>query len=71
MDANYKAWAAANPKLAAKVKPGQAGYEAINGKTSTTKATTDAPKSDALKISADSGKNFRTDIALLDKKKKK
>ena len=71
MDANYRAWAAANPKLAAKVKPGQAGYEAINGKTSTAKATTDAPKSDALKISADSGKNFRTDIALLDKKKKK
>ena len=71
MDANYKAWAAANPKLAAKVKPGQAGYEAINGKPAPAKETATPAKSDALKISADSGKNFRTDIALLDKKKKK
>ena len=31
MDANYKAWAKANPKLAKKVKKGQAGYKAING----------------------------------------
>jgi len=71
MNANYKAWAAANPKLAAKVKPGQAGYEAINGKPAPTKETAIPAKSDALKISADSGKNFRTDVALLDKKKKK
>jgi hypothetical protein len=71
MNANYKAWAAANPKLAAKVKPGQAGYEAINGKPAPTKEAASPAKSDALKISADSGKNFRTDISLLDKKKKK
>lgn len=71
MDANYKAWAAANPKLAAKVKPGQAGYEAINGKAAPTKEAASPAKSDALKISADSGKNFRTDIALLEKKIKK
>jgi hypothetical protein len=71
MNANYKAWAAANPKLAAKVKPGQAGYEAINGKPAPTKEAASPAKSDALKISADSGTNFRTDIALLDKKKKK
>ncbi len=31
MDANYKAWAKANPKLAAKVKKGSAGYDAIKG----------------------------------------
>lgn len=71
MNANYKAWAAANPKLAAKVKPGQAGYEAINGKPAPAKEASTPAKSDSLKISADSGKNFRTDIALLDKKKKK
>ena len=32
MDANYKAWAKANPALAKKVKKGQAGYNAINNK---------------------------------------
>ena len=32
MDENYKRWAKANPKLAAKVKKGQAGYDAINSK---------------------------------------
>ena len=32
MDANYKAWAKANPTLAKKVKKGQAGYNAINNK---------------------------------------
>ena len=31
MDANYRAWAKANPKLAKKIKKGQAGYKAING----------------------------------------
>jgi hypothetical protein len=71
MNANYKAWAAANPKLAAKVKPGQAGYEAIKGKPAPTKEADAPAKSDALKISPDSGKNFRTDISLMDKKKKK
>lgn len=34
MNANYRAWAAANPELAKKVKKGQAGYEAINSKPS-------------------------------------
>ena len=34
MDANYRAWAKANPKLAAKVKKGQAGYKAINSSKS-------------------------------------
>ena len=31
MDANYKAWAKANPTLAKKVKKGKSGYKAING----------------------------------------
>jgi hypothetical protein len=39
MDKNYEAWAKANRKLAEKVKPGQAGYDAIQkalGKSSST-----------------------------------
>jgi hypothetical protein len=71
MNENYKAWAAANPALAAKVKQGQSGYEAIKGGTPSSSDTASAPKKDSLKISADTAKNFRTDIALLDKKKKK
>jgi len=71
MNANYKAWAAANPTLAAKVKRGQSGYEAIKGKPAPANEAASPAKSDALKISADSGKNFRTDISLMDKKKKK
>lgn len=37
MDANYKAWAKANPTLAKKVKKGQAGYRAINSTSTKTK----------------------------------
>lgn len=33
MDANYKAWAKANPKLAKKVKKGQSGYKSLNPST--------------------------------------
>ena len=40
MDANYKAWAKANPGLAKKVKKGQAGYKAI--KSSSPKAASSA-----------------------------
>ena len=40
MDANYKAWAKANPTLAKKVKKGQAGYKAI--KSSSPKAASAA-----------------------------
>ena len=71
MNENFQTWAAANPALAAKVKQGQSGYEAIKGGTPSSSDTASSPKKDSLKISADSGKNFRTDIALLDKKKKK
>jgi hypothetical protein len=71
MNANYKAWAAANPTLAAKVKQGQSGYEAIKGKPAPTNEAASPAKSDSLKISSDTGKNFRTDLDLLDKKKKK
>ena len=71
MNENYKVWAAKYGKLADKVKEGQAGYEAIKGKPAPAKEASTPAKSDSLKISADSGKNFRTDIALLDKKKKK
>jgi hypothetical protein len=71
MNENYRIWAAKYGKLADKVKQGQAGYEAIKGKPAPAKDAASPAKSDALKISADSGKNFRTDIALLDKKKKK
>ena len=38
MDANYKAWAKANPALAKKVRKGQAGYKAINSSSSTPRA---------------------------------
>jgi len=87
MNENYRMWAKANPTLAAKVKSNQSGYNAISkdavagmgpvrdsasykpSVSSSDTASTD--KKDSLKISADSGKNFRTDIALLDKKKKK
>lgn len=71
MNENYKVWAAKYGKLADKVKQGQAGYEAIKGKPAPAKEAASPAKSDALKISADTAKNFRTDIALLDKKKKK
>ena len=40
MDANYKAWAKANPGLAKKVKKGQSGYKAI--KSSSPKAASAA-----------------------------
>ena len=40
MDANYKAWAKANPKLAAKVKKGQSGYKALNSKPKPSSSTT-------------------------------
>jgi hypothetical protein len=87
MNENYRIWAAANDKLAPKVKKGQAGYnaiakEAVSGigpvrdsasykpsVSSSDTASTD--KKDSLKIATGSGKNFRTDISLLDKKKKK
>lgn len=36
MSANYKAWAKAHPELAKKVKKGSAGYDAINGTSSST-----------------------------------
>ena len=39
MDENYKRWAKANPKLAAKVKKGQAGYDAIKGSGSSSSST--------------------------------
>jgi hypothetical protein len=71
MNENYRIWAAKYGKLADKVKQGQAGYEAIKGKPAPAKEAATPAKSDSLKISPDSGKNFRTDIALLDKKKKK
>ena len=87
MNENYNAWAAANPTLAAKVKKGQAGYntiakDAVAGmgpvrdsasyKPSVSNSdTASTAKQDSLKIATGSGKNFRTDIALLDKKKKK
>ena len=86
-NADYRSWAAANPKLAAKVKKGQAGYNAISKdavagmgpvrdsasyKPSVSNSdTASTAKQDSLKIATGSGKNFRTDIALLDKKKKK
>ena len=38
MDANYRAWAKANPTLAKKVKKGQSGYKAINSSSSTPRA---------------------------------
>jgi hypothetical protein len=87
MNENYNAWAAANPTLAAKVKKGQAGYNAISkdavagmgpvrdsasykpSVSSSDTASTD--KKDSLKIATGSSKNFRIDIALLDKKNKK
>jgi hypothetical protein len=37
MDANYKAWAKANPGLAKKVKKGQSGYKAINSSSKAAK----------------------------------
>lgn len=49
MDANFAAFAKAHPKLAAKVKPGQAGYEAIQkalgkgGDSSSTSSSRTAP----------------------------
>ena len=86
-NADYRSWAAANPTLAAKVKKGQAGYNAISKdavagmgpvrdsasyKPSVSNSdTASTAKQDSLKIATGSGKNFRTDIALLDKKKKK
>ena len=39
MAANYRAWAKANPKLAAKLKKGQAGYDAIHGKRKAAKGS--------------------------------
>jgi hypothetical protein len=106
MNENYRAWAKANPALAAKVKSNQSGYNAI-GKDAvagvgpvkdgssykpqaekTSEMNASAVRRAALSASAgsatDSGSsdtpkekpkgtstNFRTDIALLDKKKKK
>jgi hypothetical protein len=87
MNENYRMWAKANPTLAAKVKSNQSGYNAISkdavagmgpvrdsasykpSVSSSDTASTD--KKDSLKIATGSAKNFRTDIALLDKKKKK
>jgi hypothetical protein len=87
MNENYRIWAAKYGDYAAKVKKGQAGYNAISkdavagmgpvrdsasykpSVSSSDTASTD--KKDSLKIATGSGKNFRTDIALLDKKKKK
>jgi hypothetical protein len=106
MNENYRAWAKANPALAAKVKSNQSGYNAIGKdavagvgpvkdgssykpqaeKTSEMNASavrraalsasagsvTDSGSSDAPKEKPRStASNFRTDIALLDKKKKK
>jgi hypothetical protein len=47
MDDNYRTWAKANPKLASKVKPGQAGYNAIN--TPKTGASAATAKTDTKK----------------------
>ena len=61
MDANYKAWAKANPTLAKKVKKGQAGYKAINSSSSKAASAADAqnlrsgptpPKRTSLKTTA-------------------
>lgn len=58
MDANYRAWAKANPTLAKKVKKGQAGYKAIN--SSSSKASSSA-----------NAQNLRTGRSPDPKKKKK
>jgi len=87
MNENYRIWAAANSKLADKVKKGQAGYNAISKdavagmgpvrdsasyKPSVSSSdTASTPNKDALKTQSGTAKNFRTDVALLDKKKKK
>ena len=87
MNENYRAWAAANPTLAARVKKGQSGYNAFSKdavagtgpvkdgndykpNVSSTE-TAKAPSKETTKSDTSTGKNFRTDIALLDKKKKK
>jgi len=44
MDENYRAWAKANPKLALKVKKGQAGYKAINNKPKPSSSNSTAKK---------------------------
>lgn len=41
---NYKAWAKANPKLAARLKKGQAGYEETRGSSSSTSSTSSRPQ---------------------------
>jgi hypothetical protein len=87
MNENYRTWAAANSKLADKVKKGQAGYNAIakdavsgmgpvrdsaSYKPSVSSSdTASTPNKDALKTQSGMAQNFRTDVALLDKKKKK
>lgn len=47
MDENYATWARANPKLAAKVKKGQAGYEAIQRAINPSKAEPAQPETPA------------------------
>jgi hypothetical protein len=87
MNENYRIWAAKYGDYAAKVKKGQAGYnaiakEAVSGmgpvrdsasyKPSVSSSdTASTPNKDALKTQSGTAKNFRTDVALLDKKKKK
>jgi hypothetical protein len=87
MNENYRIWAAANSKLADKVKKGQAGYnaiakEAVSGmgpvrdsasyKPSVSSSdTASTPNKESLKTQSGMAQNFRTDVALLDKKKKK
>ena len=61
MDANYKAWAKANPTLAKKVKKGQAGYKAVKSSSPKAASAADAqnlrsgptpPKRTSLKTTA-------------------
>ena len=44
MDANYRAWAKANPGLAKKVKKGQAGFNSINNNPVSTKTEEEKKK---------------------------
>jgi hypothetical protein len=86
MNENYRAWAAANPTLAARVKKGQAGYNAIgkdavagvgpvkDGSSYKPQAENTEMNASAVRraaLTASAGSVTDSDIALLDNKKKK